>query len=280
MIGIYKIENLINGKVYIGQSINIEARWKQHKNLINHKTPLYLAFQKYGIDNFSFSILEECKEFELNQKEKEYIIKYNSFTGFKDSKGYNLTLGGEGNNLISEEQYNQMAELWEKGKSIIEICQLLNCSHETIRLFLKFNVPSYSIEESNLRGKKISNQNMTTCKEIDCYDLYGNYLASYESIREASRILSIDRKDIINSCKGKRSRVKEYRFTYSTENKNLLFLGKSYNDYVVILTKNNKQQLFFPSLSHAAKFLSIKIDILKEKNNTYYKDYFIEIKKY
>ena len=57
--GIYKIENLINHKVYIGQTIDIKTRWFHHKtatdNFIIHK-----AFKKYGLDNFSFNILEEC----------------------------------------------------------------------------------------------------------------------------------------------------------------------------------------------------------------------------
>ena len=64
--GIYKITNLINSKVYIGQSRNIEERWKEHiekgnnQNSEEYNYPLYQAFRKYGIDNFKFEILEEC----------------------------------------------------------------------------------------------------------------------------------------------------------------------------------------------------------------------------
>ena len=91
MIGIYKIENLINGKVYIGQSVNIKERWNEHK-LINSRTskdalkkqkyPLYLAFQKYGLENFSFEVLEECSLEDLDTKEQFYIKKYNSYVDF------------------------------------------------------------------------------------------------------------------------------------------------------------------------------------------------------
>lgn len=53
MIGIYKITNLINSKVYIGQSNDIERRFKQHKSINEQKRhshlPLYQAFNKYGI---------------------------------------------------------------------------------------------------------------------------------------------------------------------------------------------------------------------------------------
>ena len=72
MIGIYKIENLINHKVYIGQSKDIERRWKYHRTRIyreeNDSLPLYRAFRKYGIENFSFNVIELCKIEELDIK--------------------------------------------------------------------------------------------------------------------------------------------------------------------------------------------------------------------
>lgn len=98
MIGIYKITNLLNGKIYIGQSSNIEKRWAQHKSPYEqnrHKQyPLYQAINKYGIKNFSFEILEECTIDQLNLKQKEYISKYQSLT---HQNGYNVRSGGEGN---------------------------------------------------------------------------------------------------------------------------------------------------------------------------------------
>lgn len=99
MIGIYKITNLINNKCYIGQSIHIERRFAQHKSPYEIERdpdkPLYQAFKKYGIENFSFEILEECAQNELNDKEKFYIEKYQSLT---HQNGYNICSGGEGNN--------------------------------------------------------------------------------------------------------------------------------------------------------------------------------------
>ena len=64
MVGIYKITNNINGHSYIGLSTNLEDRWKYHLTPYNqeresYKT-LYKAFKKYGVENFSFEILEEC----------------------------------------------------------------------------------------------------------------------------------------------------------------------------------------------------------------------------
>ena len=99
--GIYKITNLINGKVYIGQSQDIEHRWQEHRyNMYRKKYQniiLYKALKKYGIDNFSFTILEECAPEELDVKEIQYIKSFKSYVGFDDCNGYNMTLGGDGN---------------------------------------------------------------------------------------------------------------------------------------------------------------------------------------
>ena len=81
MIGIYKIENKINGKVYIGQSINIKIRWQQHKREANcnrRNAPLDNALSKYGLDNFTFEVLEECSQELLNEKEIFWIAHYKS----------------------------------------------------------------------------------------------------------------------------------------------------------------------------------------------------------
>ena len=97
--GIYKITNNINGKMYIGQSNNIYRRWKEHKSKYSWYTQnniLYKAFQKYGIDNFTFEIIHECDESELNDKEVYYIQQYNTFIKSENSNGYNITLGGNG----------------------------------------------------------------------------------------------------------------------------------------------------------------------------------------
>lgn len=92
--GIYKIENKINHKIYIGQSTHIYDRWKYHK-AIHHwdtKYPLYKAFYKYGILNFDFSIIEQVEpnKQKLNEREIYWISYYDSY-----NKGYNNTKGGD-----------------------------------------------------------------------------------------------------------------------------------------------------------------------------------------
>lgn len=89
--GIYKIQNKLNNKVYIGQSKNTQERWKHHKNS-NDNCSIHKAFKKYGIENFDFSIIEECEPSQLNEKEIYWINQYNSYWD-----GYNETFGGTDN---------------------------------------------------------------------------------------------------------------------------------------------------------------------------------------
>lgn len=96
---IYKVTNLVNGKVYIGQTTNTLRRRKQmHLYQINNNCYFHKALNKYGEDNFKWEIIDNANTLdELNEKEKYYIKYYNSF----GSDGYNLTTGGE-NYTVSE----------------------------------------------------------------------------------------------------------------------------------------------------------------------------------
>lgn len=115
IIGIYRIYNKVNKKVYIGQSMDIVARWEAHfssyKEEKRYNTHLYRAMRKYGINCFEFSIeypipisefenlSEEDKKNLLSEIEKGYIQVYGSFD---PRYGYNETPGGEGGSLRPE----------------------------------------------------------------------------------------------------------------------------------------------------------------------------------
>lgn len=94
MIGIYKITNNLSGKIYIGQSNNIERRWKEHCAPNRWKTSenyIDVAIHKYGKENFSLEVLEECSIAQLNEREQYWIAYYNTYKG----NGYNATSGGQ-----------------------------------------------------------------------------------------------------------------------------------------------------------------------------------------
>lgn len=97
---IYKITNIVNNRIYIGQTITTLAkRWSQHTTSTKN-SPMYNAFRKYGIENFKIEII--CSALEptyLNELEQYFIKYYNSMS----PKGYNLTSGGNSAFSRSEE---------------------------------------------------------------------------------------------------------------------------------------------------------------------------------
>lgn len=123
-IGIYKFENIINGHIYIGQSTCIERRFQQHlydarhlEERIKSKAGIDAAINKYGIENFNFSIIEECDAESLDDREIYWISFYDSY-----NNGYNLTIGGNslrGENhpraILTEQQVWDIREEYAKG---------------------------------------------------------------------------------------------------------------------------------------------------------------------
>lgn len=128
--GIYKIENKINGKLYIGQSINIERRWKNHKThyKINDE-PLYNEIREYGIENFEWSVIEECDKTELRDKEKYYIKIYNSLYPY----GYNKALGSCSSIKLNYEQVKEIKKaLRETNETGLSLANRYKVSKDTI----------------------------------------------------------------------------------------------------------------------------------------------------
>lgn len=116
--GIYKITNLINNKVYIGQSKDVIDRFKQHLNCaINKhgKSYLYNSMNHYGVENFSFELVKET--YDLDYWEKFFIYWYRSN---EEDFGYNLTSGGqksfkrEDGFVYTDEMKNRMSESAKK----------------------------------------------------------------------------------------------------------------------------------------------------------------------
>ena len=110
---IYKATNLINGKVYIGQTINtLEYRKNQHfreaKSKRRNTVYFHNALNKYGYENFKFEEIDSANtQQELDEKER-YWIKY--YDSINKNKGYNLDSGGHSGGIKSEETKRKIGE--------------------------------------------------------------------------------------------------------------------------------------------------------------------------
>jgi len=105
--GIYKL-TAPNGKVYIGQSLKIEQRWIDHKRRAKGKSirssfKLYNSIRKYGWENFTKEIIEQCLPELLNEREIYYVNLFDSF-----KSGLNGRDGGDSNWKVSQATKNKL----------------------------------------------------------------------------------------------------------------------------------------------------------------------------
>ncbi len=132
VIGIYKITNQISGKVYIGQSRHIHKRWQEHCQPSSDSV-ISKAIKKYGQENFTFEIIEECPLEQLNEREEFYIKKYNSCI----PNGYNVMSSSDGIQskffLLEEKQLNEVIQLLQADdKTYSQIADLTSLDISTI----------------------------------------------------------------------------------------------------------------------------------------------------
>lgn len=194
MTGIYKITNLINDHCYIGQAVDIKRRWSEHRSVAfnssknQYNYAIYRAIRKYGLDNFSFDVIEECEENQLNEKEKYWIEFYNSY-----KNGYNETKGGD----FSSNHWDKTVNQYDLNGSFINSFYSIRkasretgiddsligrcCRHEIVHAgrFLW----AYDGEEPKIPKEKPK----TGKRKVGQYDYITNTLiATFDSIKEAT----------------------------------------------------------------------------------------------
>jgi len=163
---IYKATNKINGKSYIGQTINknfdIYIK-RSHKKPSEYSKDInrvfHNAIRKYGWNNFEWEILEKCdSKNELNEMEFHYIKQYNTFFRMN---GYNMTFGGEGGgnytHLFGKENSN-----WKHGKYSIVKKRCKRCKKE----FTSFNIYEYCSTKCFNKDTKTGKNNPMNRPEI------------------------------------------------------------------------------------------------------------------
>lgn len=117
--GIYKIINLITNKFYIGQSVDIFRRWRDHVNRVKNNKPVHnslieKSMIKYGVEKFSLEIVELCAKEELNQKEYFWAEQLNSYV----PNGYNVALCGGA--MVNEARMKSVSSY------NMDTCELIN----------------------------------------------------------------------------------------------------------------------------------------------------------
>lgn len=238
--GIYKITSP-SGKIYIGQAVNVEARRKLYRRLASNIKPqiaLYRSLLKYGFDAHDFDIIESCPINKLNERERYWqdyyeVLKY----GLNCTLTKTETKSGTCSELTKKrkseaapthpiKQYNLNGNFVRDWNRIIDVEKELGIANQTITSCCKGRKDSaggfiWRYQDSPVEMLK----NIKSVKSIKYgipvlqYDLEGNFIKEWNSIKEASIKLKIDLATICNVCKnnGKAKTAGGYKWKYKED---------------------------------------------------------------
>lgn len=206
---IYKITNKINGKIYIGKTLQtVEKRWQEHSSDYLkprcEKRPLYSAMRKYGIENFIVEEIEKCNNEILSEREKYWIEYYGSF-----KNGYNATLGGDGKSYID---YDLVVKMYRFYKNQKKTADFLNISIDSVKSALLLK------EEKIYTSKEVVKAQMG--KQVLQLNLKEEPLKCFSSLADAAKSLNRNTEirgisvHIREVCNGKRKTAYGYKWSW------------------------------------------------------------------
>lgn len=198
---IYKVTNSVNGKVYIGQTMRtIPVRWAEHlrdsgmiptqKPCSKHVSIFHQALRKYGVKSFVVCQVEECDDNYLDERERYWIKYYRS-----SETGYNIY---KSSNQYKKCANEELLKLWNDGLLMKEIGEILKVHSETVAKRLK----NIGISEQQIldRGNRIANKKKE--KPVYQYDVDGNFVKEFSSLREAQESIGGQRIKYPPNAKG------------------------------------------------------------------------------
>lgn len=248
---IYCITNLINNKMYIGQTSRIwQERWKDHIESardLNNQRPLYRAMRKYGIENFSLSIIEHCPDNELNDREQYWIDKKQTWIAKYPDKGYNLTCGGNNGTQYS---YDYIKSLYKNGMTQSEIKEALQCDPWVIRQAILTDETITEIDKQERRHTAAVKGQKRMMKPVQAINPTTNEIyKTFNSISEASKFFNIDHACISAAIrKGRPHKCKNYYWEYCDKN-----TAAKTTVSIISIDINTNEKTIYPSIAEAAR---------------------------
>lgn len=204
---IYLITNNVNGKMYVGKTLqpNVNKRFREHlrdsRRDKKRNRPLYAAIRKYGEGSFSVSVVEECAPGEASDREVFWINHYDTYRN-----GYNATLGGDGSLRLDHELLQSLLALDE---DTTLICGVLGCCSDTVRK----DARALGIDRTHKRQESLNR------KPVDMLTPEGLCLRRFGSASEAGAYFG-DRKKrahILDCANGKRKTAYGYSWRFCAE---------------------------------------------------------------
>ena len=231
MTGIYKVTNNINGLFYIGAAKDIQKRWSMHRapsKIKNGKCKIDAAYREFGIENFTFEVVEECPIENLYEREKYWISTLNP--------QYNQCSGGKGvsGRVYTEEQLRKASELSKKAwlrktKEEQEYIITHNLtgpkeghvvSQETREKLRNANIGKKQSEETrskrSIKMKSSMLGNTNGNKPVVALTANGEFAGWYASSKIAADFLGINPTTLTHCLKGRRNHCSGYKWFYES----------------------------------------------------------------